>query len=292
MPVYRTTCPHCNVAIKYNERLFNQTRPCPNCRRPILLQPPTDAEMADAMAAALDNLASPGLDPGEAMPPEPPVPVEAPPPPFEGPLMPERMKANRVLAGRVCRECNIPIELGDEVYNCQRCGATMHLGCHEKRGGCARCAVAAAPTAVAPPAGGPAPEAVQPAATGPTRACRYCGEQILAGAQKCRYCGEYQSGFGPPPRGGVSSPYRHVGNVNTHLVGAILTTLFCCQPFGIVAIVFAALAESKKSSGDGRGAMDLAAKANTWMIVALACGAGLWILYGMIFLMSVGMNRF
>lgn len=186
MPVYRTTCPHCNVAIKYNERLFNQTRPCPNCRRPILLQPPTDAEMADAMAAALDNLASPGLDPGEAMPPEPPVPVEAPPPPFEGPLMPERMKANRVLAGRVCRECNIAVELGDDVYNCQQCGGTMHLGCYEKRGACARCTPASAET-------GWAPGQVEPPPPPATVPCRICGEPILAAARKCRHCGEYQS---------------------------------------------------------------------------------------------------
>ena len=35
---------------------------------------------------------------------------------------------------------------------------------------------------MAPPVGAPG-----------TVACRFCGEQIMAGSRKCRYCGEYQS---------------------------------------------------------------------------------------------------
>jgi hypothetical protein len=107
--------------------------------------------------------------------------------------MPERMKANRVLAGRVCRGCNIQVELGDEVYNCQKCGATMHLACHEKQGGCARCVGAAASTTGADFTLAPDAVMVQPIDMTATVPCRFCGEQIMVGSRKCRYCGEYQS---------------------------------------------------------------------------------------------------
>ncbi len=207
MPTYRTTCPHCRVGIKYNEKLFGQTRPCPNCGLPILLQAP---EAGDAAAAAQDNLAGPpgGQAPpppppasgpqawapdvlsDAGAPPPPPAPP-APPPPFEGPVMPERMKANRVLAGRTCLQCNVSVDMGDEVYNCRQCGATMHVACHEARGGCARCgpAQAAASAAGLPPAAA----TVQPPPIPGTVACRFCREQIMAGSRKCRFCGEYQS---------------------------------------------------------------------------------------------------
>lgn len=35
-----------------------------------------------------------------------------------------------------------------------------------------------------------------------------------------------------------------------YLVESILVTIFCCQPFGIVGIVFASQVNSKHASGD------------------------------------------
>ena len=43
------------------------------------------------------------------------------------------------------------------------------------------------------------------------------------------------------------------GSVPTYLVPAILVTLFCCQPFGIVSIVFAAIATSHSQFGQSSG---------------------------------------
>ena len=42
-----------------------------------------------------------------------------------------------------------------------------------------------------------------------------------------------------------------------YLVWAILTTLFCCLPLGIVSIVFAAQVDGKLASGDYAGAVAL-----------------------------------
>ena len=55
-----------------------------------------------------------------------------------------------------------------------------------------------------------------------------------------------------------------------NLVWAILTTLFCCLPFGIVSIVFAAQVDGKYNSGDYAGAVASSKSARTWAIAAAA----------------------
>lgn len=61
-----------------------------------------------------------------------------------------------------------------------------------------------------------------------------------------------------PPAGG-STQY-----VPNNLVWAILTTLFCCLPLGIVSIVHAAKVDGKRAAGDIAGARESARKASFW----------------------------
>ena len=71
-------------------------------------------------------------------------------------------------------------------------------------------------------------------------------------------------GYPPPPPGGYPPPppggYGGYGGApgpmpENYLVWAILTTLFCCLPFGIVSIVYAAQVSGKYTSGDYAGAV-------------------------------------
>lgn len=68
----------------------------------------------------------------------------------------------------------------------------------------------------------------------------------------------------PPPAG---SPQEFVPN---HLVWAILSTLFCCLPLGIVSIVYAAQVDGKRAAGDIAGARDASAKAKFWALLSAA----------------------
>ena len=54
--------------------------------------------------------------------------------------------------------------------------------------------------------------------------------------------------------------------VPNHLVWAILSTLFCCLPLGIVSIVFAAQVDGKRAAGDLAGAQEASRKALNWAI--------------------------
>ncbi len=57
-----------------------------------------------------------------------------------------------------------------------------------------------------------------------------------------------------------------------YLIEAILVTIFCCQPFGIVSIVYAAQVNSKFAIGNYEGANNASKSAKNWMIAALISG--------------------
>ena len=60
--------------------------------------------------------------------------------------------------------------------------------------------------------------------------------------------------------------------IPSYLPQAILVTIFCCLPFGIVSIVYAAQVNGKVAAGDIDGARDASEKAKTWAWVALGFG--------------------
>jgi len=56
---------------------------------------------------------------------------------------------------------------------------------------------------------------------------------------------------------------------DSHMVGAILTTLLCCLPAGIVSIVFAAKVDSLYRAGDYNGALHASSSAKIWMWISI-----------------------
>lgn len=74
------------------------------------------------------------------------------------------------------------------------------------------------------------------------------------------------------PRPPVSTMASNQAKPSSNLVWAILATLFCCLPLGIVAIVFAAQVDSKYNSGDYAGAQDASKKAALFSWISLGIG--------------------
>jgi predicted secreted protein len=94
----------------------------------------------------------------------------------------------------------------------------------------------------------------------------------------------YQQGgsYGAPPPSG--QPYYGGGTPSgppppNHLVWAILSTLFCCLPLGVVSIVFAAQVNGKWNGGDVAGARDASNKARTFALWSTIIGVVVGVLY-------------
>jgi hypothetical protein len=82
------------------------------------------------------------------------------------------------------------------------------------------------------------------------------------------------SAYGPQS----GSPY-----IPNNLVWAILTTLFCCLPLGVVSIVYAAQVDGRRAAGDIAGARAAADKARTWAILSAVSGPVLVLLWFLLF---------
>ena len=86
----------------------------------------------------------------------------------------------------------------------------------------------------------------------------------------------------------LSTPREPVAN---YLVPAILSTLCCCLPFGIVAIFYASQVSAKGSAGDEAGAKAAATNARLWCWISLGLGA-LWHLLWLGFVLAGARSGF
>ncbi len=73
-----------------------------------------------------------------------------------------------------------------------------------------------------------------------------------------------------------------------YLVWAILTTIFCCLPFGIISIIYAAQVNSKWVAGDLTGAQVSSKNAKTWAWVSFAVGISGIIIYFILIAVGIG----
>ncbi len=67
-------------------------------------------------------------------------------------------------------------------------------------------------------------------------------------------------------------------NVPNYLPQAILCTIFCCLPFGIVAIVYAAQVNSKLAAGDYQGAQTSSESAKKWCWISFGSGIAVFVI--------------
>jgi len=121
--------------------------------------------------------------------------------------------------------------------------------------------------------------------------CPSCGTSNLDTASICINCGKPLTNaaphsYTPPPPsassyGAVAPP---VGEpIPNYLVQAIITTLCCCLPFGVVAIIFAAQVNSKLAAGDIAGAQHASRQAKMWCWIAVGSWLVvmvLWMVFG------------
>ena len=76
-----------------------------------------------------------------------------------------------------------------------------------------------------------------------------------------------------------------------YLAFAIITTILCCLPFGIVSIIFAAQVNSKWAAGDFDGAQNSSRNAKTWAWVSFAIGISGLVIY-LFVILALGVTAF
>jgi hypothetical protein len=114
--------------------------------------------------------------------------------------------------------------------------------------------------------------AEEPNFSGPsTQYCAQCGEALEPGSRFCSKCG---AGTNQPPPLVNTAPQgqSYPQQVPNYLVQAILVTIFCCLPLGIVSIVFAAQVNGKLASGDLAGAVNTSKNAKTFVWISFGLG--------------------
>jgi hypothetical protein len=83
----------------------------------------------------------------------------------------------------------------------------------------------------------------------------------------------------PPPGTAANAAAAIPLKVENHLVKAIISTLCCCLPFGIAAIIFAMDVKVKLAAGDVNAALEASKKANMWGNLAIGVGALFTLIY-------------
>ncbi len=101
----------------------------------------------------------------------------------------------------------------------------------------------------------------------------------------------HQPNFSQPPGYGQGTYLRQNSPPPpNHLVWAILATILCCMPLGVVSLIFAAQVDSLHASGETEKALNASNKAKTWAIVSVCSGFVVSILYIVLMVAAGGLN--
>ena len=111
--------------------------------------------------------------------------------------------------------------------------------------------------------------------------CPACGTKIEGVATVCSHCGATLPVVTPPATTipAPPSPTPPIERIPNYLVWAILATICCCLPGGIVAIVYAAQVNGKIALGDLVQARRYSRLALIWCWVSFGVGIVVGILY-------------
>ena len=103
--------------------------------------------------------------------------------------------------------------------------------------------------------------------------CPKCGAQNEDNAWKCVQC---QTTLQEAPPAVPGAPAVVIPN---YLWQSIVTTICCCWPLGIPAIVYAAQVNTKVVQGDLEGARNSSKNAKMWCWIAFGGGLAFGVLY-------------
>ena len=117
-----------------------------------------------------------------------------------------------------------------------------------------------------------------------TNQTAYQDSQTYGSGYQENHTSDYQNNqYQTPPV--YQSSYEPENQINwvPYLVLSIISTVCCCVPFGIVAIVYAAKINSSVTAGDTAGAEKAARTSKIWIFASFVAGILATVLYILIF---------
>ena len=112
--------------------------------------------------------------------------------------------------------------------------------------------------------------------------CSQCGANNADNAVICSQCGRSLQPAIPTPMQQVPMAQTPGVYVQNYLVFAILTTVLCCLPAGIPAIVYAAQVNGKLQAGDIAGAQLASKNAKMWCWISASAGLAVGVIWGIL----------
>ena len=117
--------------------------------------------------------------------------------------------------------------------------------------------------------------------------CSRCGSEVSDDQRFCSNCGaeihtdvDYSPEMDMDESTTISS---QIPDINTHLAKAIIATLICCAPVGVVAIYYAASVNGKLLKGNIEEARIASEKADKWGNWSIGVG----IILGLFYFLSI-----
>lgn len=128
--------------------------------------------------------------------------------------------------------------------------------------------------------------------------CQNCGTEIPQSSKFCPNCGlanndnsATQDQTQSQNPNVIQLEERSIAQKpNNNLVLSILTTVLCCFPFGIVAIIYAIQVDNSWAARSYELANDCSQKAFKWSIAGILSVIVFWVLYVVIFVFALGLS--
>lgn len=102
--------------------------------------------------------------------------------------------------------------------------------------------------------------------------CKNCGTELAEGTRFCTKCGYDQNSdrpfYGIPEK-----------RPKTYMVLAIIVTVCCCIPFGIVSLIYASRVDSAWNTGHYEDAGRFSAKARNWALWGIILSVLFYVVY-------------
>lgn len=118
---------------------------------------------------------------------------------------------------------------------------------------------------------------------------KICNQCQAINADEARFCCKCGTLIGDSQHSGQQRGYQPQTNYqhqqpnmpkpDNNMVWAILTTLFCCLPLGIVSIINASKVNGLYNSGDYNGAVEAANSAKNYAIYSAIGGGVVFVIY-------------